>query len=78
MAMQHHYPGAHFSPYHPLPQASVAAAFQPQNGMIANTSSIGGNGFVNNPLQNVHTNALLPRYSLSHPNAGYYFYWSLY
>lgn len=65
--MQHHYPTAHFSPYHQLPQASVAAAFQPQNGMIGNG---GSNGFINNSLQNVHANTLLPRYSLGHQSTG--------
>jgi hypothetical protein len=77
MAMQHHYPATHFSPYHPLPPASVAAAAfgQPPNaGMIAGGQPGGGlngqGGFVGNPLQGVHANTILPRYSLSHPASG--------
>ncbi|CAD5216889.1 unnamed protein product [Bursaphelenchus okinawaensis] len=68
MAMQHHYgPGASgaFSPYHQLPQASVAnvaAAFPHGNMNIMATNS----NFVGNPLNGVPNNSLLPRYSLSH------------
>ncbi|KAI6177686.1 POU domain protein [Aphelenchoides bicaudatus] len=70
MAMQHHYPSAHFSPYHQLPPASVAAAAfgQPPNaGMIGGGQSAGNlngqGGFVGNPLQGVHANTILPRTS---------------
>jgi hypothetical protein len=78
MAMQHHYPSTHFSPYHQLPPASVAAAAfgqAPNAGMIGGgQSSLNGQGgFVGNPLQGVGmSNTILPRYSLSHPASGKY------
>ncbi|CAD5222233.1 unnamed protein product [Bursaphelenchus xylophilus] len=70
MAMQHHYgPGGSgtFSPYHQLPQASVAnvaAAFGQHHGGPMNIMN--NTNFVGNPLNGVPNNSLLPRYSLSH------------